>query len=180
MSLLAEFDAGRKSGAVAASGILELGGRTFVLPPMTIEDYGAWGDAGREAVKADMADPIAVLNTGLNELAAVMADSGEQINPATIKALADAAFAARSSNKGRGKAEPTADQISAWSLSLDGVRWLLHYRVNRLAQTAAGVAPVSREWVAEHVAPDTLRKVSADLARIDKPHAVHPNSATPA
>lgn len=175
MGIVAEFDQGRKAGAVAAPGVFDLGGRTFVLSPMTVEDFGAWGDAGRDAVKADMADPLAVLNTGLNELAAAMTETGEPLNPATVKALADAAFAAKSSNKGRGKAEPTADQISAWSMTLAGVRWLVFYRLTRLAQSAAGVAPVSREWVAEHVTDDTIRKVSADLARIDKPQVVHPN-----
>lgn len=176
MGLVNDFAEGRKVGAVAPPAVFELGGRTFVLRPADVEDAVAWMDAARDAVRKRMGDPISVLNAQLNRLSQEAQDGGEPLNPALLKVLGSAAFSAQTDEGGKGKAEPTEDQLLAWCFSLPGFRWYTLYRLTK----AATNGPVTAAFVNEHVTDETWGRVSADFSRIDRVKAVHPERPTPA
>jgi hypothetical protein len=175
MGAMADFENAHDDATTAVPGLFRLGGKTFVLPPVTVEDYRAWNEAARDAVRASMPDPLVVFSSGMAEAA----DNGSPLTPAAVKALAEAAMAIRSAG-GNGRPEPTTDQLSVWSVSLEGIRWLVFYRLAKLAQSAAGVGTVTEEWVNQHVTKATCRQVLEDITAIDKVRVAGPNQPTPA
>jgi hypothetical protein len=178
MSIVEKMAESRAGAAVAAPGVFELGGRSFVLPPMTAEDNGAWMDAAKKMVCASMADPIEFVNQKLNELMTAAArPGGQQLNPLLAKELANVALASNAAERGKGKLEPTLEQVVAKATDLDGFRWVVHYRLRRAYPSDATVTP---EWVNTHVTAETAGAVSARLAEIDRVRAADPNSITAA
>jgi hypothetical protein len=178
MSIVEKMAESRAGAAVAAPGVFELGGRSFVLPPMTPEDNGAWMDAAKKMVRDSMLDPIEFVNQKLNDLQAAAARSGGQpLNPLLAKEMANLALASHAAEKGKGKLEPTLEQVVAKATDLDGFRWVVHYRLRKAYPQDAAVTPA---WVAEHVTDATAGAVSARLAEIARVRAADPNSITAA
>lgn len=154
--------AAEKEAALARSSAFALGGRTFLLPPADAEDYAALNDACREMVRREMLSPLESLNAQLYELEAKAArKEGQPIHPALLKMMAAEAVTLGAADRGRGKAEPTQDQIVAKANSRDGVAYFVWHRLHKLD------GKVTPEWVAEYVTDGAWKAVRARLAEAD-------------
>lgn len=169
---LQEFQEHRKSATVAAGGEFRLGDQVFVLYPSTPEVIFAWNEACREMVRESMVDPITAANRKLNEITNGSVNGGEPLNPLLAQELVKQALAAHTAEQGKGKPEPTQEQVFAKMMSLDGVRWVVWYRVSRV------YPEITQEFVNEHVTKENLFDVTRQLGRIDKPGVLDPKPVT--
>lgn len=154
--------------AAAGPGLFELGGKTFVLSPMTGPDWLALHAEFRRQCIASARDPLAVVN----ERIAAAEKAGKPLSPTLVNAMVAAAMSA--AGRTEGKAEPSEQEISARVNTLEGSRYLIFHRLRKADHE------VTAAWVAEHV-PDmeTRNRVFSDFARADGLEALDPKKASP-
>jgi hypothetical protein len=152
--------------ACAGPGVLELGGRTFVLPPASGPDLMGVHAEFRRQCLAQARDPLEVVN----ERIAAAEKAGRPFAPSVVDALVKTALA--SSGRAEGKAEPSDADVLARVHTLEGSHSLIWFRLRR-ADPA-----VTREWVAAAVPDmDARNEVFARLAEIDGLRALDPKKA---
>ncbi len=152
--------------AAASPAVFELGGRTFVLAPVTGPDMLAVHAEFRRQCLASSRDPLDLVN----ERIAAAEKAGRPFSPTVIEALVRSAVS--SAGRAEGRAEPSDADILARLNTLDGSRYLVWHRLRRCDPT------VTREWVAEHV-PDMAARneVFARLMEIDGMAHLDPKKA---
>lgn len=149
--------------AAVGVGVLEFGGRTFLLPPVGGPDQMAIYSEFRRQCLADARDPLAVVNERVSQAE----KAGRPFSATVIDAMVKSAMSA--ATRSEGKAEPSDAEIAARINTLDGSRFVVWYRLRRADPT------VTREWVAEHVPDmDARNAVFARLAEVDGLAALDP------
>lgn len=150
--------------AVAASpSVVTLGGRAYVVPPPTIEDYGALMQEMRRQVMDAAANPVIALNDSVTEI--VKAKSA--IDPTLLKALSEVAVAAVSSKEK--KAEPTGEQCYSQMKTREGLTWWAWFLIRRVD------AELTLDAVRKCV-PDEAEafRLSAQLGKLGEHTAISP------
>lgn len=150
------IDSRPAAAAAVGTGVLELGGRTFVLPPASGPDMMAVHAEFRRQCLASARDPLAVVN----ERIAAAEKAGRPFAPAVMDALVKTALA--SSARVEAKAEPSEADILARVHTLEGSQFLIWCRLRRADPTL----PLA--FVVEHV-PDmeTRNAVFDRIAELD-------------
>lgn len=152
--------------ACAGPGVLELGERTFVLPPATAPDMMAVHAEFRRQCMAAAKDPLAVVN----ERIAAAEKAGKPFAPSVVDALVKTALA--SAGREEAKAEPSDADVLAPIHTLGGSHFLIWYRLRKADPS------VSLSFVAEHVPDmDARNAVFARLAEIDGLRDLDPKKA---
>lgn len=161
-----DIDRGVAIASAAPPGVIEFGGRTFVLGRLEErEELGIWQEFRRQVMN-DAADPLTVVNREISRAE----KAGQPFHPAVINVMVEKALAAAARKEK--KAEPSAAEISARMHTFDGGRWLIWFRLRKADPS------VTQEWVNEQV-PDDLTKddVLVRMAKAAGLDAIDPKKA---
>lgn len=151
-----------------AVGVLEFGGRTFVLPRMSGPDGLAVAAEFRRQCMAGAENPLLTVN---EEIAAAE-KAGRPFSPTVAKLMVAEAMTARAREEK--KAEPTDTEVAARIHTLAGSQFFVWFRLSRVDPT------VTREWVAQHMPDlDARNGVMAALLACDGYTELDPKKATP-
>ncbi len=145
-----------EKAACSGPGILTIGGRTFVVPPIPAPDALALQSEFRRQCIAEAKDPL----TLANERISAAEKAGRPLSPTVVNAMVTAAMSATS--RPEAKSEPSEEEILARVNTLEGSRTVLFYRLRRVAPD------VTMDWV-RSVMPDmdARNEVFAALAEVD-------------
>jgi hypothetical protein len=151
-----DSDSRAARAAAVGSGVFELGGRTFVLSPLTGPDHMAIYAEFRRQCMAASKDPL----TLVNERITAAEKAGKPFSPTIVEALVKSAMSA--SSRPEAKSEPSDAEIAARVNTLEGSQWVVWFR---LRKADPSIVP---QWVAEHVPDmDTRNQVFHRFAQLD-------------
>jgi hypothetical protein len=115
--LLTDAEKACNRAAAAVPQTLEIGGRSFLIPPLKLADFYAQRSKARELCMSTAEDPIEVVNKRVQ----AAEKAGKPLSPTIVKHLTEAALSAASSQQA--KVEPTEDQIMQRTTTPDFLRW---------------------------------------------------------
>ena len=127
--------------AAVGPGVFELGGRTFVLAPLTGPDHMAVYSEFRRQCLAAAKDPL----TLVNERISAAEKAGKPFSPTVVEALVKNAMSAV--GRPEAKSEPSDDEVAARVNTLEGSQWAVWLRLRKADPS------VTLAWVAEQM-PD--------------------------
>lgn len=154
--------------AAAGPGVFELGGRTFVLSPLTGPDHMAVYAEFRRQCLAAAKDPL----TLVNERISAAEKAGKPFSPTVVEALVKTAMSA--TGRPEAKSEPSDAEIAARVNTLDASQWVVWFRLRKADPE------VTLSWVAEHVPDmDARNAVFHRFAQLDGLADLDPKKASP-
>jgi len=153
--------------AVAGPGVFELGGRTFVVSPLTPADFTAVHAEFRRQCLAEAKDPL----TLANERISAAEKAGTPFSPTVVNAMVTAAMSAAARKEG--KSEPSDGEVAARLHTLDGCRAMVWLRLLKADPS------VTREFVSKAI-PDEQAKAAVliRLAELDGLAKIDPKKVT--
>lgn len=150
-----EQDRIRNEAALASPGLITLGGRSFLCTKPSGPMMNAWRAELRRQVQQDMADPIRECNREIAE----MERAGTPLSPTMMKEMTAMAFASKVAKSK--KVEPTIEQITEQTQSVEGIRfwaWL----VLRKADPS-----LPKEWIDQNLpTEEEAFQIASDLAQL--------------
>ena len=120
-----DLEQASKTAAAAPPGMLDLGGQSFLIRPLTGPEKLSLGREMRKQVLAASRDPIAVVN----EKVSAAEKMGRPLNPTVVQGMIDAAL--KASSRQEGKTEPSDDDIEQQFKTLTGARYFVWFWVSR-------------------------------------------------
>ena len=151
-----DLDQAAAIAAAAPPGVLELGGRSFLLKPMTGPEELAVYEEMRRQVMTSARDPLDVAN----ERIALAEREKRPFSPTVVAAMVQNALAA--SGRQEAKAEPSQAEVAARMHTLGGSQWLIWFRL-RKADPTVTLANV-KEWVPDDDAKNDVLHRMAELS----------------
>lgn len=148
--------------AAANPQILNLGGRTFVLPVPKAADYFAQRDEARKRALGVMRDPLDVLNERISDAE----KRGKPWSPTLIASATESAMRASSANTARH--EPTIEQIVEQLSKPDFLKWWVWYLIHKVAPDA------TLEWIKGLLTDDDAYELSTQLGKLAELSKLNP------
>lgn len=162
--MLTEEQIAANVAAASAPQILQLGGRTFVLPIPTLSDFFAQRDEIRKRLMNESKDPLELLN----ERISTAERKGRPFSPTVIKSMTEIAMAASGSKET--KSEPTDAAIHAKATSVEMLKWWAVYLIRKADAT------VDEKWIDEQLPDDNaVFTLSVQLGKLLNMAKLDPN-----
>jgi hypothetical protein len=153
--------------AAVGPGVLEFGGRVFVISPVTGTDMMTIHAEFRRQCIALAKDPLELCN----ERIAAAEKAERPFSPTVVNAMVTAAMSAAARKEA--KSEPSDEEVLARLHTLEGSQAVVWLRLLKADPS------IKRAWVAEHMPDmDARNRVFTRLAEIDGLRGIDPKKAS--